>query len=299
MIAGGRQVVVYKSKPTQAHLWAMGDLHVLNRGSAEDEIRAVIKEIRDDPCGLWLGMGDYAEFIGLGDPRFNPAVFETEITVNDLGQLGKVAMERVRDLFKPIKDKCLGLLVGNHEEKYMMYTAQQQLHDWLCCELGVPNLGYSTLFNLVFVRSSQIKLPIQLLRRKRPFGVGRLQHHDTWAITVFAHHGAGAAQTRGGKMARLERFMKQHEADLYFVAHLHEEMPLRDDRIGLSFDGKRLIAKETLGTITGGFLRTYAEGEHPGYGEMRGYYPTPLGATMVTLTPQKRRMELAISAKVQ
>ncbi len=302
MIAGGKRYLAYKSRSllTEIHLWAMGDWHLGNKDCARGELANTIKEIADDPMAVWLGMGDYAEYIGVGDPRFDPLCFDSTLSISDLGTLGTVLSRQVRDLMMPIRHKCLGLLFGNHEAKYMKYSNQQQLHAWLCTELGVSDLGYSTLFRLTMARISSIKVPLKL-GLVSPKVIKKVSSHhggSRWTLTIFAHHGAGAAATRGGKMQRLEKFMKQHDADLYFTAHLHEKMPLGDDKIGISPDGSRLESHQTLGTITGSYLRTYGDG-YPGYGEIRGYSPTSLGAAMVTLTPATKGMKLSVSAKAR
>jgi predicted phosphodiesterase len=204
-----------------------------------------------------------------------------KVTVKDLARLGKVTYTGIRDLFKPIKSKCLGLIVGNHEKQYMRRLQQEDLHGWLCTELDVADLGYSCLMDVVFCQNSQTREPKLMPTTHR--------NNNSSAFRVWCHHGAGAAQTKGGKINRLTSFMRNFDADIFFMGHVHDQMGARLQVLEADRDCTKLTNREKLGVISGSFLKTYARGVTT-YGEQKGYEPTTLGAAWVAVKPDTREM---------
>jgi hypothetical protein len=281
METGGKSYIYYPSRSDVIEIWNLSDLHLMAKACAEDEILKDVEEIRTNPNAFWFGGGDYCDYISYTDrKRFDPDAVDVKVTVAELGKLGKVGMERTRDIFTPIKDKCLGLLFGNHEMQYMIIKEQKHLHSWLCTELGVQDLGYCAIFDVVFCRVPKIKKPYIT---KKPIGNG-----DAWTVRMAAHHGAGFATTPGGKLNRLIQFMNMFPyAQVVWCGHVHDQKGQR--QVGIDADGpcNKIIARERLGVISGGYLKTYQSGVTT-YGEMKGYGPTVLGAAKVSFTPDKQ-----------
>jgi len=287
MKAAGKRYILYASRKDTFTIWNLSDLHLGNAACAEDRLRADIRAILDDPFSFWVGGGDMVDFIGYRDIRFDPDAVAPWLTVRDLGNLGEIGMKKARDFLAPIKHKCLGLLIGNHEKKYQLRTEHEALHGWLCTELGAPDLGYCALFDLVFVRDSRSG-PKPSLHMERPRGTGSCS-----TFRFFVHHGAGYAQTPGGKLNRLVQFMQSFDADVYMVGHVHDQVGRREPAIGANAACDELVARERLGIISGSYLKTYAENTTT-YGEQRGYRPTVLGAASVTIHPASREIHANI-----
>ena len=112
----------------------------------------------------------------------------------------------------------------------------------------------------------------------------RSKSGSRWSVRFFAHHGAGFAQSPGGKMNRLVKFMDAFQADVYACGHVHDQIARRQPIIGANAACTELIATERVGIITGSYLKTYAKGNTT-YGEQRGYFPVNLGMAGVMLTP--------------
>jgi hypothetical protein len=289
MEAAGKRYILHRSRTDRFRIWNLSDLHWMARGCAENEIRRDIREIASDPFSFWIGGGDFADFIGYRDKRFDPDAIAEWVPLKKLGDLGRYGMEQVRDLFMPIRSKCLGLLLGNHELRYEQATEQEGLHGWLCTELSAPNLGYCALFDVVFIRTaSAAKEP--RLQTEPPNG-----HNETKAASfrVFAHHGAGYAQTPGGKLNRLIGFMQAFDADLFFVGHVHDHVARKEPTIGADSACTKLVQRVKLGMVAGSYLKTYSQGSIS-YGEQRGYRPTSLGAAVATIHPETRDMEAMV-----
>jgi len=289
MQAAGSRYILYNSRSAVLKIWIMADIHYANKGCHLALLKKHIKEIQNDPCAYWIGLGDYADYISYDDKRFDPSEILQDIAVADLGNLGQILTSRVDDLFAPIRDKCLGLAYGNHEWRYMRDKDQQGLHQWLCTQMGVPNLGYSFLMNLTFVRVAQ-----KNLRQKVLDTVPDKTGSTRWSLRLYGHHGAGGASTFTGKANRLAKFMQAFDADIYMCAHVHGEQSLAIPRIGADEKCQTLKERAALGVITGSYLKTYQLGVGAGYGERAGYGPSFLGAAVLHVEPDKQKAWTAL-----
>jgi len=284
--AAGKRWIAHNSTTDVFTIWHISDIHIMNRACAVDRLRADVAEIAADPYAFWLGGGDYADFIGYTDKRFDPDSVAEDVTVKELGDLGRVGMQRVAKELAPIKEKCLGLLLGNHEKKYQQATEQESLHGWLCTQLGAPSLGYCCLFDIIFARDASVDVPALLWSSP-----GREFHRESFR--VFAHHGAGFATTPGGKLNKLVQFMQSFDADLYFLGHVHDHVARKEPLLGADAACKTIIQRQRLGVIAGSYLKTYAQGQCT-YGEQRGYRPVSLGAARASIAPDRRELHAAI-----
>lgn len=274
-----RRYVGYTSRADVFTIWYLADLHIGSKATALDVLKADIETIKNDPCAFWIGGGDYAEYISYTDRRrFDPANFPLDIAVADLGNLGVVLTGRVAELLKPIAHKCLAILYGNHEEAYMRDKDQSGLHGWLCTELKTADLGYGGWLDLNFVRHTEYQQP--RIISERPAAA-----MSSTRFRMFAHHGAGAAQTPGGRITRLDRFMDDFNAEIYFIGHVHGKTGYRRVRLEPDDTCSKVIAKEQLGVISGSYLKTYQQ-DCVTYGEKKAYRPALLGAAFVQLRPE-------------
>jgi len=292
MRAAGRHTIAYTTKSATFKIWNIADVHLMNKAAAIDQVEADIKTIQNDPYSFWLGGGDYADYISYRDRRFDPDSVAPDVKIEELGALFSAGIKRIAKMFSPIKHKCLGLLLGNHELTYARRSEQDDKHAWLCEELGVRNLGYCTLFDVVFTQCTGYKVP-----KLNPFGdktpPGRIRTGSRWPIRVFAHHGAGYAQTPGGKLNRLIQFMHTFNADVYFCGHVHDQLGKRIGSISADTTCTRITDSERIGVISGSYLKTYKQ-NCTGYGEVKGYAPTTLGSAVVYITPAERKLRALV-----
>jgi len=276
MEAFGKTYISYGSKNDIIKMWGLGDMHLGNRATEKDRLARDIERIRSDPYSFWVGIGDYADFIHIGDRRFDAECLDPEIvSAADLGKLGRVLAESVAKWLAPIADKCIGLCMGNHEVSYMRDKDQQDLHAWLCTELGVKNLRYSALGWLIFART-KVRHPV--LSYQCP---GQASFRS---IMMMVHHGAGSAATKSGRAGRMEKFQNLSTADIVFVGHNHDSSEMSCPQLSLSADGSKIVERARRVVMCGSYLRTYASGM-TGYGEVRAYSPSTLGARYVEICP--------------
>jgi len=290
MIAGGVTHIDYNSRSAKIKLYLISDIHWGARGCDERLFRQTIQEIDADPYALWIGLGDYMDLVTYNDKkRFTADTVAPWVKAQDLGNLGRVCATHMKTMFYPIRHKCLGLLLGNHETKYMTHNNQESLHGWLCEELTVPNLGYSCFFRLNTRRITGENAPEGLRIRRNTESPNR---GDCWSIRVFAHHGAGGSVTKAGKMNRISKFMNDFDADLYLMGHVHDIVPVREVKLGINIKGESIEEREVLGVSNGSFLKTYLQGDKPTYGEVKAYKPSKLGPAIINIHPMKKAFDI-------
>lgn len=280
MEASGCRIVTYGKEDAEFSIYDVADIHWMNRAVSKKHLFADIERIRKDHYALFFQGGDYAEWIFPTDPRFDAESFDPDLRIVDLNFLGALISKSIVNLFTPIKDKCLGFLIGNHEYTAQKRNGQSAIHEDICRQLGVPNMRFSGFADIYFVYEPGLKFPAMRYSKTPPKRfVSRLR--------CFIHHGMGAANTAGGKINKLKGWSDNVEADLIMMGHVHEQFAKAFLRLRPNDDCSEVGQRTTMGLVTGSYLRTYDSG-FTGYGEIKGYNPTTLGATRARYTPKTR-----------
>ena len=269
MIAAGRHIV--KWTPGQPwRLYPCFDWHIGSPGCAEESLRRYVDTIARDANGLWLLGGDAIDAIGYRDKRFNPLNTPSWLTLRDLGKLGRVLFDYITELLKPIRHKCIGLAWGNHEDSLLRDTQSWERWEDFVKAIGAPDMGVCGFRDLVF----------------------QTRKGTESAFRILVHHGSGAAATPGGKINRLAKTLNDFpRADLVLIGHLHDQIEKRTTGIDADAGCTQIVDSTRLGVMCGTWLRTYSNG-HPGYGEVRGYSPVPLGNPISEIEPASRDMSV-------
>jgi len=262
MIAGGQHVIKRVARRSEYRFWFLGDIHAGHAGCALGSLKRTIARIEEDPRAYWFGMGDYWDLVTWGDKRFDPAGIAKELRGAHFEGLAKKMIEFGYELFKPIQKKCLGMLEGNHEWKYnIMRGGDAPLVKDLCGAMKVPFLGYSAFKDVVFANIIKVRL--------------------------YLHHGAGSAQTKGGKLNRLLRFVNSRDADVVAMGHVHALMD--DVKPILAADDKceKITALNKLSILTGSYLEGFHHDEEgsSSYVERAGFEPCAIGSPCVVYCP--------------
>lgn len=297
MEATGCRIITYGKRDAEFSIYDVADIHLLNRGFLRSRLIKDIDTIQRNTYALFFQGGDYADWISVRDPRFD-AESITQQKISEVAPemtVAEVISGRSRDqttiiaalvakevvaLFKPIKNKCLGFLIGNHEQKYMVQNNEKGIHQEICNQLKVPNMGFSGWCDLYFVH-------VPGFRGARVVTSTIPPAKFTARLRCFVHHGMGAANTAGGKINKLKALVDMVEADLVMMGHVHEQFAKAFMRLEPNHNCTEIGQRVTMGLITGSYLRTYAPG-FTGYGEVAGYSPTTLGATRARYIPDQR-----------
>jgi hypothetical protein len=258
-------------------LYAIGDEHLGTIHCVEDEIAALVDQIRSEDNSYWVNMGDMGEFITPDDKRFDPSLKVIPEWV-DQDDIAHCIEQRAISLFSPIKDKCLGLLYGNHEDAYRIHKFGN-VHQHICDGLGVDNLGYSCFLRL-FVRSDGKEKTLE--QRNTHCFIGVLTHGSGWAVT------------KGAKLNRLHRFMNAFDGDFYAHGHMHDMITDTKPYLTVSrrSNRKKIKAAESVGAVTGSWFRTYTQGTIASYGEKKSYPATKIGCPVFVINPYSGEIDV-------
>ncbi len=260
MVPGGQHVIQRVGWLSEYRFWLFGDIHWGSAGCLEKMARKTIARIAEDPKAMWFGMGDFWDLVTWADPRWDPSQIAKEYRQTHFEGLVKGMLDLAYKQLKPIKGKCLGLLHGNHEYKYGLKNDTAMMRD-LAEMLDVPFLGYSAFKDVVFA--------------------------DKVKIRFYLHHGAGHAQTKGGKLNKLLRFVWSRDADVIAMGHVHSIVDDLTPVLAANADCSDITQKVKLGIITGSYLAGYhadASGASS-YVERAGMDPNTLGSPCIIYVP--------------
>lgn len=281
MQPAGSWHIRYPKGYDRINFFAIGDIHYGSKNCLVKQLDKDVSRVVADPGSFWFGMGDYCEFITPQDKRWEPGCVDEDMKVKDLENLGWWQMEQVSRHLMPIRDKCLGLLYGNHESKYMSHNDSGVIHQQLCDLMRTRNLMYSSVLD-VHLYETGVKIPTLSDVAPEKFKAHR-------KLRFGLHHGFGGACTPAGKMNSLIKWMNVIEADCYFMGHTHDQVARAEVRLAADDDCKEIKHKRRLGLVSGSYLLTYAPGS-PSYGEQKGYAPVSLGAVRATVELETGRL---------
>lgn len=213
-----------------------------------------------------LGMGDYLDLASPSERRHLGREVLHDGTYLALDRAKIDAIEEFLGIVGRIGACFLGLITGHHHyifasRKSLGPTWQGRSSDeWLAHRLGCSWFGTGTSFI-------------------------RLQFQHQQYLDILALHGAGSAQTAGGRVQKRIRF-----AEIAPTAHLvisgHDNAKLAYPRSGLDWEAG-MIKRYVIGS--GSFQRAYLD-ENPeaGYVEQQGLVPADLGVVVVTICLEQR-----------
>jgi hypothetical protein len=242
-------------------LWDLCDAHLGNIYADERRLEALVSVIAADPNAYWIAGGDKAEYINIDDRRFNPLTVARWVQVHDLGNLAERQAQRFLTLTRPIKDRCLLSIDGNHERTiYKEY--HQDVGALVANGLGVPYCRDGAWLRLVFVQSNS--------------------HASSFEIVV--HHGWGGGRSEGTTV--LKQALETFAADLVLLEHVHK----RKRHAVMSYAAGRdeVKIRKRLALFCGCYLPT------SDYALERGYQPSEVDSVMVELTPATKNITVRL-----
>lgn len=254
-----------------AVFYIFGDTHFGNPNVDMDLLKKHIEMCRREKAG-WFHLGDWCEFIAPNDRRFsivNPPPSITE------------QIEQAIDTFWPIKDQCIAVLSGNHEEVIEKnYGSVMSGRTGIAGQLGVPYLGYSGFVRLRLYNNKR------LLEKKR---------QPQKSYTLFLHHGHGMGALLGAKTINLHRMGHKFDADIYFIGHIHTHLYHMDLRKGIRTWKLRqptLTSTRRYYASTPSYFDPYIESEKSNYAERKALYPQPMGCLRLQMWYNRQRNEV-------
>ena len=262
-----------KTETIPWRLYPIGDIHLGNVGCDKAALRAIIKKVADDPAGHWIGMGDYAEYIGWTDPRFDAESIDADYKVNEFKYWGQRMNRDVMKYLEPIADKCIGILSGNHEksvaDRYLFDPARD-----LAKRLKTKYLMYECMLGFKVITDD-----------------GRTRYN----FDAYCHHGFGGGRKPGGMLNNLVDLAAYYKVQLFIVGHNHKLIGTKTNQLRLT-EKCKLKSDEIAFLVSGTFLRMKQEGMQ-GYEVKAGLLPTFIGSPYIEIWSHSNnncRMELRL-----
>ncbi len=180
---------------------------------------------------------------------------------------------------RPIKDKILGMVSGNHENRIYNETGIDISKD-IAKELHIPYRPEGLLIKI-------------------SFGNGNNGHEDKpYVFWVYMTHGYGGARTKAAKAVKVERVASWIDADVYLMSHDHVVNVAPD--IYLMPDSRTRTDNTTgftIGTITAHrklLVKTNAYIKWGGYSEMGGFPPVDLETPIVKFFSKNNKPKVSV-----
>ena len=270
--------IYIKSESDVFTLFPIGDVHMGTKNCAEGHLKRYIEHIKNTPCSAWIGGGDYCECIKPSDVkrydvRALPDWLFTGDACNIKDALSDIALQqrnRFTEMVDPIKDTCIGLIQGNHEQTLMQYSNNAH-HFVMCNELGATDLTDAAFIRFRFIRGKK----------------GGTKH-SVASVTLAILHGTGGGRTAGAEPNHLDKLSRFFEADIILRGHSHSfnitppQTFLYVPRKGAMPD--ELMSRETYKANWGCWVKSYSVGA-PTYDSRANYPARPLQSMEIRIKP--------------
>ena len=181
----------------------------------------------------------------------------TKASVSDVYAEQLTPMQQVAEavnILEPIKDKIIGMTCGNHELR--TYKGDGiDLTGLIARELRIYD-RYSPEGIMIFLRFGAVKY--------------RTEHNDPqtkrkMCYTIYATHGCGGGRKIGGKTNRLIELSQIVDADLFYRAHTHAPIVVKQGFYRADTSNSKVKFVEQT------FINTAAALDYGGYGQQHEY----------------------------
>jgi len=282
------RVIYIPRTPARVRLYFIGDLHIATILCDKKKLKETIDEIKNTPNAYWIGMGDYGDYIGIADRRFDLELLDYEALkekkdlfqqLKDIKFIGQWTTNQIVKTLKPIADKGLFLLKGNHEET-MEQKSGQPVMDWISDSLNLPNVGFEVMAKLKFRTKAYDK--------------------HVSSVVIYASHGWGYGRRTGAKLNRIEEMAESFIADIYVAGHVHSLAGSKRVRYYYS-KSDRIHKKDVVFIRSGSFKLGRVPNKDSGvsYEEKRGYHEQSTGPAIVDVFVYNNKNKNWMKLKVE
>jgi len=290
-----KHIDLREKMPGSFEFYSTGDKHIGNSTMNADALKRTIQTIKSKKNAFWADGGDLFEAIAVDDPRFNIEVHR------GMDSRMNFQIDSYVEAHEPIKDKCLWILMGNHELTLMKKT--DMIHE-TARRMGLIDKEWGKVNGVQTKTYSTytVKALFPTFRLLDWHGSGYTQSNARDAKTREVNDGFSIMK----KLSRLPG----DDCEILIMHHIHKvrlhapdqsmtmitkpkEMKLYEDYkqpsriyIDKEKDLYRIPDDERFFCSSGSILRTYLEGSTT-YGEIAGYRPTESGFIKVTVKNDK------------
>jgi len=238
-------------------LYVFADTHILapetDMNKLETHIKLVQNHMAKNPNVFWVHLGDWCDYISPKDKRFdinNPAPSIIEQS------------RKAKQLFRNIKNGCIGTISGNHDHT-IMQNYGDVVRD-ISEDLQIPYLGDSGFVKIQMQDSSGI-------------------NGKRWSYDIFLAHGFGGGRKYGSKINKVQDFAQYIDADFYLVGHFHSFIPIKNLALGITRNGTMRMRPRWFIQCPA-YLEGYPETDKSNYVSRMLYPPQTTGFTKILIS---------------
>ena len=225
-------------KENNLKLYVLSDVHLGDAHCNIGLLKTIIKNIQETPNMYCVLLGDI----------LNTALKNSKSDIYSETMNVATAQKMAYDLLCPIKDKIIGIVPGNHENRVWRETGVN-ISLWLADKLGITDK----------YRNEAITLSIKF---------GSDIDGNPFCINIFGQHGAyGTGRKIGTSLSAIEDMDGiVNNADCYIRAHTHQQV--NGSRVVYAFNQYGNIDRKVKFYYNSPSLLDYG-----GYGMDKGYKP--------------------------
>ena len=134
----------YDPEHPSVRILNISDAHLGAADFARKDLRECLCDNMADPNTYLLTNGDMMDCITVRDKRFEMGGIAKEYLSMRPDEILDLQVEDITSELEPYKDRIIGLGMGNHERK-IVTEFSTNAHRRVCNNLGVKNLGYSSI----------------------------------------------------------------------------------------------------------------------------------------------------------
>jgi len=246
------EVFTVKSRHNEIFLIPIGDIHMGDR-CFDSKSREKLQGYID-----WVKSKSNAFIVLTGD-LINSATLNSASSPFQQNMDMKTQIAEVVKMLKPVKNKIVGAITGNHEQRLERYCGYNPTIS-ICDRLDIPYFGIDVI----------------LLFR---MGCHGLKGCPRANFTVYVHHTTGGGSTVGGKINRVDKLRQcVANCDAYVGSHNHMLGCVHTQIYKVNENEGRVDALRQMLIDTGGFLNY--EGS---YANEKMLPPVKLGSPKIRL----------------
>lgn len=236
----------------------VSDTHIGLKGCREDIIEDIKSELRK-PDTYWIGLGDFIEGREPSHKFYDPN--EVTMTVGE-------QYERFFEYFRPFKETCLGMVLGNHETSLIMKSTINPIQ-MFCTDNKITYGG--TTIRIVF---------------KGGFN----------SLSLIANHGAGGGAKIGGNLNKAVEYGKTFNADIVTLGHYHRLAHTEEVKSYEDEEGKIHWSPMTV-VLNGCTVEGYQDEGLGTYVERKMLPPCALGYAVLNIKNEQGRLSKTVELK--
>lgn len=248
----------------------IADTHLGSKHSDERTLRRIVSEIEGDDHAYWIGLGDYADYINLSDPRFDPRELAGWLFgADELADIGRAESAHFVEIMEPVKDRCIALVSGNHEDSILRHSD----HDVYARIIDGLRNGHELRLNHAGFVSWKFK---------------RLQG-STWTLRIYASHGSGGGQSGGNVGNKLKALVDSVDnVQVVMMGHHHDPAHRVFSRLRTRGKGMTTLDVHAISApaLTGHML----------YAQAKDYRPRPTGYAVLSIEPDKQHIRVTMES---